>query len=107
MLRRAVRVGVAVNLAGLLLNLLAAEQITGVLAVRVLTRPSAAAGGLSYQSALLAASAEGLQPLDVLVVQANTNSLLSHFCSLASLLSLTDSIDRLDPPSTEDSQRRR
>jgi len=104
LLRRAIRVGGTLNMFGLLLNLIAAEEIVGALAIKVLTnRPS--------QQQLLLASAgafaglEGLQPLDILVVQANTNSLLSHFCSLASLLYLTRNVDQLDPPSTEENPR--
>jgi len=97
MLRRAVRVGVTLNLVGLLVNLLAAEEIVGSLAIQVLTT-SSRGGPMMYLDGMV-------QPLDILVVQANTNSLLSHFCSLASLLFLTRQIDKLDPPSpVEDSK---
>ncbi|GAX27601.1 hypothetical protein FisN_13Hh310 [Fistulifera solaris] len=89
MLRRAVQVGVTINLVGLLVHLLAAEEIVGTLALQVLTSSSS-------RNAMFP---EGLvQPLDILVVQANTNSLLSHFCSLASLLFYTKQIDQVDPP---------
>jgi hypothetical protein len=88
MLRRAVRVGVLLNLAGLLCNLLAAQEIIGGLALKVLTQRQSLLDG-------------GLQPLDVLVVQANANSLLSHYISLACLLYLTQQITRLDPPSRD------
>jgi len=102
MLRRAVRVGVTVNLIGMLCNLLAAEEIIGSLAIKVMTtNRNVFAGG----AGLLAP--EGLQPLDVLVVQANTNSLFSQFCSLVSLLYLTKNVQQLDPPSTEDNPRKR
>jgi hypothetical protein len=96
MLRRAVRVGVTLNLVGLLVHLLAAEQIVGTLAVKVLTVVSRP--GIMFSSG---AVVEGLQPLDVLIVQANTNSLLAHFCSLSALLFLTGTVAKLDPPSTE------
>jgi hypothetical protein len=88
MLRRAVRVGVLLNLVGLLCNLLAAQEIIGGLALKVLTQRQSLLDG-------------GLQPLDVLVVQANANSLLSHYISLACLLYLTQQITRLDPPSRD------
>lgn len=101
MLRRAVRVGVTLNMAGLLVHLLAAEEIVGTLAIRVLTSNAARQGAAMMFSAI-----DGLQPLDVLVVQANTNSLLSHFCSLAALLFLTQRIDKLDPPSVDDGKAR-
>jgi hypothetical protein len=102
LLRRAVRVGVSLNLLGLFVNLVAAEQIVGNLAIKVLS-----AGSFGTQSAILSTIQGSLQPLDILVVQANTNSLLSHFCSLISLLFLTDKIRALDPPSGDDSERKR
>lgn len=106
MLRRAIRVGATVNLLGLLVGLVAAEEIIGSLAIKVLTnnRGVFSAGGAAGAASLLAS--DGLQPLDVLVVQANTNSLLSQFCSLVSLLYLTKNVQALDPPSTEEKPRR-
>ena len=98
MLRRAVRVGVTINMVGLLVHLLAAEEIVGTLALQVLTS--------SPSRSVMGGFPEGLvQPLDVLVVQANTNSLLSHFCSLASLLFYTKQIDQLDPPQSRESDK--
>jgi len=103
MLRRAIRVGVTVNLLGLLCNLVAAEEIIGSLAIKVLTNNRSIFSGAGAASLL---APDGLQPLDVLVVQANTNSLLSQFCSLVSLLYLTKNVQELDPPSTEGKPRR-
>jgi hypothetical protein len=100
LLRRAVRVQVNLNLLGLLTTLLAAEEIVGALAIKVLTTFGVSAGATLYSSPLM-----GLQPLDILVVQANTNTLLAQFISLATVLSLTDSITKLDPPSTLESPR--
>lgn len=100
MLRRAIRVGVSLNLIGMFLTLLGAEQTVGNLAIKVLTaRPwmSGAATGMP----MAFATGDGLQPLDILVVQANTNSLFSHFASLVALLYLTRFVSRLDPPSQE------
>jgi Protein of unknown function (DUF3611) len=108
LLRRAIRVGVLLNLAGLLLHLLAAEQIVGALAIKVLTMPRSTATYLLGGAGGAAAALEGsLQPLDILIVQANTNSLLSHFCSLVLLLGLVDPLHKLDPPSTPEDRRRR
>ena len=95
MLRRAIQVGVTLNLAGLLVHLLAAEEIVGSLAIQVLTTRGAWEGGMPYPGG----GGSYLQPLDVLIVQANTNALLSHFCSLVSLLFLTKKVKKLDPPS--------
>jgi Protein of unknown function (DUF3611) len=104
LLRRAIRVGVLLNLVGLLLHLLAAEQIVGALAIKVLTMPRSTATYLLGGAG--AAALEGsLQPLDILIVQANTNSLLSHFCSLVLLLWLVDPLHKLDPPSTPEDKR--
>lgn len=102
MLRRAIRVGVTVNLLGLICSLVAAQAIVGSLAIKVLTsnRSVFAAGGAS----LLVP--EGLQPLDILVVQANTNLLLSQFLSLCALLYLTKNVQQLDPPSTDEKPRK-
>jgi hypothetical protein len=50
-------------------------------------------------------SAQTLQPIDILIVQANTNTLLSHFISLVCCLVMTRGIDKLDPPSLEDDPR--
>jgi hypothetical protein len=64
LLRRAVRVGVSLNLVGLFVNLVAAEQIVGNLAIKVLTRGGLGAG----QSALLSTVEGSLQPLDVSIL---------------------------------------
>jgi hypothetical protein len=88
MLRRAIQVGATVNMIGLLFNLLAAEEIVGRLAVKVLSQQ--AQTGAAWSAGL-----QGLQPLDILVVQANTNSIFSHFLSLASLLFMTKKVHKL------------
>lgn len=86
MIRRAITVGVTLNCVGLLCHLLAAQQIIGLLAIKVLTGRS---------SGVLLAAVDGsntLQPLDILIVQANTNAILSQYISLVALLSLTTRI---------------
>ena len=102
LLRRAVKVQVNLNLLGLLVTLLAAEEIVGSLAIKVLTTFGIGSAGATLYSAPLM----GLQPLDILVVQANTNTLLAQFISLSTSLALTDSVRKLDPPSTLESPRR-
>ena len=97
LLRRTVAVGTGLNLAGLLASVLGAQVIVGTLAAKsmqVFVGGFAAGGGL--------VGGQTLQPLDVLIVQANTNVLSSHFVSLACLLWLARMIDLLDPPSLED-----
>ena len=96
LLRRVIKVGVSLNLVGLLTSILGSQYIVGTLVAKSMTSfglggVGAAAGGI-----------QTLQPLDVLVVQANTNILSSHFVSLACLLWLSRMVDQLDPPSMED-----
>lgn len=96
MLRKSITVGVTLNLFGMLTSLISAEQIVGALAIKVLTSAPA-----RTTVALLESSSNYLQPLDILVVQANTNTLFSHFSSLAALLYMTKSLAKLDPPSSK------
>lgn len=102
MLRKSITVGTYLNLIGMSLSLLGAEQIVGGLAVKVLT--TSASTPAVYQGAQSFAL---LQPLDILVVQANTNTLFSHFCALTAYLFLGRSIPQLDPPSVEGDERPR
>jgi hypothetical protein len=104
MSRRAIRIGILINLVGMGLTLLGAEQIVGGLAIKVLTQQQTAISPFSPQ---LGALVQTVEPLDILVVQANTNTLFSHFCSLTSLLYLTRWTSLLDPPSVERKERPR
>ncbi|KAG7365451.1 DUF3611 domain containing protein [Nitzschia inconspicua] len=101
MIRKDIHVGTILNLLGMAFALLGAEQIVGGLAIKVLTTTTSATPAV-YQGAQAVSL---LQPLDILVVQANTNTLFSHFCSLIAFLWLGRSIDKLDPPSRDDSPR--
>lgn len=100
MIRRFVKVGLALNLLGMGLNLVGAGAIIGGLAVKVLANQGVIqqAGGIGSQT---------IQPLDILVVQANTNGLLSHFLSLLFFLFLDGVVSNLDPPSVEGDERKR
>jgi hypothetical protein len=73
-----------VNLIGMALTLVSAEQVVGLLIARALSLQglqssvgSVAQFGLPLQA---------IRPLDVFVVQANTNTLASHFVSLVTTL---------------------
>ena len=96
LLRRVISVGVTLNLIGLSTSLLGAQYIVGTLVAKAMQNVVGFGGGIG------GVASQTLQPLDVLVVQANTNVLMSHFVSLASLLWLTRMVDLLDPPSLED-----
>jgi hypothetical protein len=99
MLRRAVKVGCTINLAGMFATLLGAEQIVGALAIKVLTQSGIQVTAYGQMPAQL-------QPLDILIVQANTNTLLSHFCSLVGYLWMVRFIHKLDPPSVKGDVRK-
>lgn len=91
-IRSRLRKGVCINLVGQALTLLSAEQLVGILISRVLSFQGGVPGyfGAGAQNAL--------RPLDIFIVQANTNALLSHFCSLAIGLYLTTRISTPSPP---------
>ncbi|KAG5190377.1 hypothetical protein JKP88DRAFT_299065 [Tribonema minus] len=77
---RALKVGVWINLLGALFALVGAEQIVGTLVAKVLY-----SGGIT-QGQVVASSIPATQQfraLDIFIIQANTNTLLSHFVSLA------------------------
>lgn len=97
LLRRTIHVGCILNLLGLLTSIAGAQVIVGTLAAKSMQVFVAAGSGVVGGGGL-----QTLQPLDVLIVQANTNILSSHFVSLVCLLYLTRIIDALDPPSLED-----
>eukprot|EP00579_Thalassiosira_antarctica_P005188 CAMPEP_0201893648 /NCGR_PEP_ID=MMETSP0902-20130614/39097_1 /ASSEMBLY_ACC=CAM_ASM_000551 /TAXON_ID=420261 /ORGANISM="Thalassiosira antarctica, Strain CCMP982" /LENGTH=130 /DNA_ID=CAMNT_0048425505 /DNA_START=380 /DNA_END=772 /DNA_ORIENTATION=+ len=98
LLRRVIKVGVTLNLVGLLLSVLGSQYIVGTLVAKSMSSFVGFGGGIGGGIV----TSQTLQPLDVLVVQANTNVLSSHFVSLACLLWLSRLIDLLDPPSLED-----
>lgn len=93
------KVGVTINLIGLLTSVLGAQFIIGTLIAKSM-QSFGGFGGFGVGG--VGVSTQILQPLDVLVVQANTNVLSSHFVSLACLLWLSRMVDLLDPPSLED-----
>ncbi|CAJ1944565.1 unnamed protein product [Cylindrotheca closterium] len=98
MLRSTIKVGLTLNIIGMLFTIVGAEQIVGALAIKVLTTSRTLA--IDQSSSLI-------QPLDILVVQANTNTLFSHFTSLVALLYLAKQLCKLDPPSVEGDERSR
>jgi len=100
--RRTITIGVSLNLMGMLVTLIGAEQIVGLLAAKVLTMQGVFPGS---GVGLAGVTAQTIQPLDILIVQANTNTLLSHFFSLLSGLYLTKIVHRLDPPSVDDGNK--
>uniref|UniRef100_A0A7S3PX80 Uncharacterized protein n=1 Tax=Chaetoceros debilis TaxID=122233 RepID=A0A7S3PX80_9STRA len=101
MIRRTITIGATLNLFGMFVTLIGAQAIVGLLASKLLSMQ----GVTNFGITAAAVSAQTLQPIDILVVQANTNLLLSHFVSLVCCLVMTNSVRKLDPPSEEDDPR--
>jgi hypothetical protein len=79
--RRSLRLGITINLVGMAVTLLSAEQTIGLLAAKALTQ------GLSPVSGQFGMSlANAIQPIDLLILQANTNTLLSLYIGLCTSL---------------------
>ncbi|CAM9294804.1 unnamed protein product, partial [Phaeothamnion confervicola] len=83
---RSLRVGVYINLLGMLVTLLGAEQIVGTLVAKGFQPFSGPVVAGSVGAAQLSASQ--FRALDIFIVQANTNTLLSHFAGLCNALFL-------------------
>ncbi|KAG8458065.1 hypothetical protein KFE25_012725 [Diacronema lutheri] len=79
--RRSLRLGISINLVGMALTLISAEQTIGVLAGKALTQGLGPAGG-QFGAGL----ANAIQPIDLLILQANTNTLLSLYIGLCTSL---------------------
>jgi hypothetical protein len=102
-IRRTVKVGAMLNLFGMLFTLIGAEQIIGLLAAKILTTQGA--NPFTSNAQILGGQVTPFNAIDILIVQANTNTLVSHFVSLVCALSMTKSVGKLDPPSSEDDPR--
>ncbi|MDJ0733070.1 MAG: DUF3611 family protein [Nostocaceae cyanobacterium] len=82
------RLGLMFNLVGMLLTLLGAQAIIGVLLLKALSIPQGAVGFSPDQLSKL------IQPIDVLVVQANINAVSAHFAGLVASLWLLNRINK-------------
>ncbi|KAK4531543.1 hypothetical protein CCYA_CCYA08G2400 [Cyanidiococcus yangmingshanensis] len=85
---RTLRVGVFINILGMALTLIGAQSISGVLLAKALSQ--GVAGPLPFYATGSIQAGGGtvgyVQALDIFVVQANTNALLSHFVGLCTAL---------------------
>mmetsp|Transcript_14830 Transcript_14830/g.43592 ORF Transcript_14830/g.43592 Transcript_14830/m.43592 type:complete len:254 (-) Transcript_14830:268-1029(-) len=79
--RRSLRLGIGINIIGMAITLLSMEQIIGQLAAKALTMGLSPAAGM-FVSGL----ANAIQPIDLLVLQANTNTLVSLYVGLCTSL---------------------
>jgi len=82
-LRRYARVAVTISLVGMVFTIISAEQIVGNLASKILSAQPAifSTGGMAAVN-----SNNVFQALDIFLVQANTNTLVSHFAPLVCYL---------------------
>jgi hypothetical protein len=83
---QALRVGLIINLVGMLLTLLGGEALIGALVAKALSQPQ---GG-----AFLERITQAIQPLDIWIVQANTNTSLAHFVGIVASLWLVRCMSR-------------
>jgi hypothetical protein len=82
------RLGLSINLVGLLLSLVGAQAIVGALLAKSLTLPQAGVGVYQIDPSRI------IRPLDIFVVQANTNTVAAHFAGLIGSLWLLNRINR-------------
>ena len=86
--RGALRFGATINLLGMAVTLVSAEQVVGMLIAKALAAPGALTNLVGAGGALAAPSIPAVTALDVFVVQANTNTLCAHFAGLLASLGL-------------------
>lgn len=77
--------GLLVNLLGMLLTIVGAQAIAGALLLRSLSLPQGV-------GAVLSNPAEVIRPVDIFVVQANTNIVAAHFAGLVASLFLLNRV---------------
>ena len=84
---RALRIGLIINMAGMLLTLLGGEALIGALVSKALSQPQG-------NAAIFERITQAIQPLDIWVVQANINIALAHFFGIAISLWLVQTMAR-------------
>lgn len=84
------KIGLYISMGGMLLTLLGAEATVGALLAKALSQPQ----GVS-PFGVGANVTQFVQPLDIFVVQANTNILLAHFAGLVCTLWIMNSVNRV------------
>lgn len=79
------RIGLIVNLVGLLLTILGAQAIVGIVLIKSLTQPQLVIG---------AKPQEFVNSIDLLIIQANVNIIAAHFAGILSSLWLTERLSK-------------
>jgi hypothetical protein len=83
---QALRIGLTINLVGMLLTLLGAEAIVGSLLARTFSQ-----SGAIYE---FGRNPQFIQAADIFIVQANTNTVLAHFVGVVASLWLVRCMSR-------------
>lgn len=82
-----IRTGLILNLGGMCFSILGAQALAGIVLLKILTLPQ---GSVAFGTQNLS---QFVNPVDLIIVQANTNSIMAHFagivCSLWLLQRLT------------------
>jgi hypothetical protein len=81
-----IKYGLIVNLTGIFLSILGAEALSGIVLLKVITVPQSI--GINIDPNRL------VNPADLLIIQANTNTIAAHFAGLVSTLWLLDRISK-------------
>lgn len=81
-----IRYGLIVNLTGILLSILGAEALAGIVLLKTLTLPQSAFTNVDPSRFVNSA--------DLLIIQANTNTIAAHFSGLVSTLWLLNRISK-------------
>lgn len=82
------RLGLLISLVGMLISIVGAQAIVGALVAKSLSLPQTGAGVYQIDPSRI------IRPLDIFVVQANTNTVAAHFAGLAGSLWLLNRINR-------------
>jgi hypothetical protein len=82
-----IRLGLIVNMVGMLLTILGAQAIVGSILAKSLSQPQGAFGTAIDPSRFV-------QSVDLFVVQANTNTIAAHFVGIAASLWLFNRVNR-------------
>lgn len=80
-----IRVGLILNLVGMLLAIVGAQALVGIVLAKTLSRP---------QLAFSTTPTELVNALDLLIIQANTNTITAHFSGLVTSLWLLNRVAR-------------
>jgi hypothetical protein len=84
-----IRTGLVVNLVGMFLSILGAEALAGIVLLKILTLPQ---GSVAFGTQNLS---QFVNPVDLIIVQANTNSIMAHFAGIACSLWLLQRLSNL------------